>query len=454
MSARRQGFGGDRLLAVLDRWPRPRRYWVGFSGGADSTALLQALHDIRERLGAELQAIHFHHGLQAAADDWDAHCRAFCAARDIALRVERLELDPGAPGSLEEAARDARYRAIESLLETGDVYLTAHQAEDQAETLFLNLMRGSGVEGLAGIPPLRRLGRGWVGRPLLDVERGELLTWLEARGIDWLEDPSNRDLAFDRNYLRQSLFPLLERRWPGVSRRLARTARHARQAAQAVASWVEDRAGDLLRDDITLPAGALLELETELQALVLREWLRRNEIPPLPEARLAEFLQQLASPRSGSQAEVRWSGWLVKRYRDTLWLQRADTDLACRGMEWQTEGSVALGPGAGRLELGDRKLRPPPGWSVGPRQPGDRIRTVAGAPSRKLKHCFQDRGVPPWLRPGVPVLRWDGEPVALGDAVFDERLGAWLAAHGTELTWRPSDPALESVRDEIRKTRP
>lgn len=454
MSARRQGFGGDRLLAVLEHWPRPRTYWVGFSGGADSTALLQALHEVRERLGAGLRAIHFHHGLQAAADDWDAHCRAFCAARGIELRVERLELDPAASGSLEEAARDARYRAIESLLEPGDVYLTAHQAEDQAETLFLNLMRGSGVEGLAGIPPLRRLGLGWVGRPLLDVERAELLAGLEARGIGWLEDPSNRDLAFDRNYLRQSLLPLLERRWPGVSRRLARTARHARQAAQTVASWVEDRAGDLLRDEVTLPAGALLELERALQALVLREWLRRNEVPPLPESRLAEFLQQLASPRSGSQAEVRWSGWLVKRYRDTLWLHRADRDLACRDAEWQNGGPVALGPGAGRLELVDEGLRPPSGWSVGPRRPGDRIRTVAGAPSRKLKHWFQACGVPPWLRSGVPVLYWDGEAVALGDTPFAERLRDWLAANGAELTWRPSDPALERVRDDIRKTRP
>jgi tRNA(Ile)-lysidine synthase len=443
-------FGGEQVLARLAGLPRPARYWVGFSGGADSTALLQALHECRERLDAELRAVHFHHGLDPAADDWLGQCRTFCSERGIPLHEERLELDPAGRAGLEEAARDARYRVVADLLQAGDMYLTAHHAEDQAETLFLNLMRGSGLEGLAGIPQLRTLGRGWVGRPLLDVERTDLEAWLRSRGIRWIEDPANRDVSFDRNYLRHELFPLLDRRWPGLPRRLARTARHAREAAGAMAAFIERQQGHLLRDPVRMPVGALLDLDLPMQALVLRQWLRRNEIPSLPESRLRELLQQLAGARSGNRAEACWADWTIKRYRDELWLHRSLPDLACRTARWHNAGHVNLGPVSGTLTLGDADIVPPPGWQVGPRRSGARFRFDAQAPGRTLKQCFQACGVPPWLRPGVPVLYWDDEPVAVGDWQIAERLRRWLQGHGAELTWLPAAPVLDRVRADCR----
>ena len=171
-------FDSQHLLESLARLPVPEKYWIGFSGGADSTALLLAMWECRDRLPVPIHAVHFHHGLQDAADDWLDHCESFCSKRDIPFLSEKLEIVPVKRSSIEEEARNCRYRAVANILGDQEMYLTAHHAEDQSETLFLNLMRGSGIEGLAGIPVLRNLENGWVARPLLDKHRVDLERFL------------------------------------------------------------------------------------------------------------------------------------------------------------------------------------------------------------------------------------------------------------------------------------
>ena len=439
-------FDVERLLYSLASLPVPPRYWIGFSGGADSTALLLAMHEARQGLPAPFCALHFHHGLQPEADDWLVHCRDFCEHRGIPFENERLAIDVAAGSSPETAARDQRYRAVARRLGRDEMYLTAHQAEDQAETLFLNLMRGSGIEGLAGIPALRRLERGWVARPLLDVHREELVGYLRNRDVDWLTDPSNADTRFDRNFLRQELFPLLEMRWPGLVRRLSRTARNVRASASAMAAFIEQTCGDLVSDELTMPLPGLLELQPDMQALILRQWLRRHELPALPELRLLEFLKQLRDAGEASQVEVRWSDWTIRRYRERLWMKRPGATASCRDTTWEAGDEIFLGSASGRLELRGAPVEIPPDWRLRSRRPGDRLRPRAGEPSRSLKQLFQDAGVPPWLRPGVPILQWGGETVALGDWVLAPRLQDWLQRHGLEYRWQPDDPALERIR--------
>ena len=221
--------------------------------------------------------------------------------------------------------------------EPQDLYLTAHHAEDHAETLLINLVRGSGIEGLAAIPRVRSLGEGWVARPLLDVSRDALVDYLQKRGIAWLDDPSNEDTAFDRNFIRHRVLPLLEQRWPGVKRNIARTASHAHGSARALSLMIERQSGDLLQDPHRMPLGGLLECDRDLQPLILRQWLRRHEVPMLPSARLEEFLGQLRDAGESSRPEVRWGGWAIRRYRDGLWLQAARAITACPEKTW-TDG--------------------------------------------------------------------------------------------------------------------
>ncbi len=444
-------FTSQNLLDSLSRLPTPRKYWVGFSGGADSTALLQAIHECAAQLPAPIHAVHFHHGLQAEADSWQDHCGRFCAERGIPFLSKKLEISSIGGSSPEEEARNCRYRAVAEILGRSEMYLTAHHAEDQAETLFLNLMRGSGIEGLAGIPVLRNLENGWVARPLLDRNRPELERFLQQRNIGWLTDPSNEDTTFDRNYLRRELFPLMERRWPGLGRRLFRTARNARITAGAMAMFIEGQSGDLIRDRLKMSLQKLLELDPEMQTLILRQWLRRHEVPILPEARLVEFLEQLAGSNLTSQAEVRWEDWMIKRYKRDLWLHRRKPFLACPEKKWKNHMKLDLGPDSGVLRLVGESTAIPASWKVRARKAGDRIRLLPNGPSHKLKQLFQAALIPPWLRTGIPVLEWDGEPVALGDWVIGHRLQNWLFDNSLKLQWRPADPVLGRVRTDCQR---
>lgn len=451
MKQREADFDSQDLLDSLGRLPTPRKYWVGFSGGADSTALLQAIHECQDRLTVPVQAVHFHHGLQSEADAWQEHCTRFCSERAIPLLSRKLEIEFSGRSSPEEESRNSRYRVVAEILGNAEMYLTAHHAEDQAETLFLNLMRGSGIEGLAGIPVLRNLEKGWVARPLLDRNRPELERFLERRGITWLNDPSNDDTSFDRNYLRQELFPILEQRWPGLSKRLFRTARNARITAGAMAMFIESQSGDLIRDRLKMPLPKLLELEPEMQTLILRQWLRRHEVPVLPEARLLEFLDQLEDSQLTSQAEVQWGGWMIKRYQLDLWMHRRDPFLDCPSKKWKDSMKLDIGPDSGTLRLTGEPKPIPRGWKVRARKAGDRIRLAPQGPSYKLKQFFRSAMIPPWLRSGVPVLEWDDEPAALGDWIIGHKLQNWLSENDLEYQWRPADPVLGRVRTDCQR---
>ena len=185
----------SRLLQALAPLARSGGWCVAFSGGLDSTVLLHLLAQLaRSEALPALSALHVHHGLQAAADGWPAHCQAVCRSLGIPLRVERVQVAVG--GSIEQAARDARYRAFQANLGEGQVLLTAQHLDDQAETLLFRLLRGAGLRGLAAMPASRPLGGGRLCRPLLGVSRAELEAYAQAHRLDWVEDPSNQDPRF------------------------------------------------------------------------------------------------------------------------------------------------------------------------------------------------------------------------------------------------------------------
>ena len=219
--------------------------------------------------------------------------------------------------ALETEARNRRYQRIADILEPGDVYLTAHHADDQAETLLLNLVRGAGLQGMAAIPECRGVGSGWVFRPLLAFHRQDLEHYLEQRGLEWCTDPSNEDRRYDRNFLRHDILPLLEQRWPGSGQRLARSARHARGSMEYLESMIRKQFGEAIENPVLFPVRFLEGAGQSRAALLLRAWLRQQQAPSLPESRLEELLRQIAA---SNRAEVSWSGRTIRRYREHLWL--------------------------------------------------------------------------------------------------------------------------------------
>lgn len=266
---------------------------VALSGGADSTALLLAC---AQRWPGQVRAVHIHHGLQAAADGFEAHCRALCLQLGVPLAVRRVQAHHAPGQSPEDAARQARYAALAEALRTEwpevqDMALAQH-ADDQVETLLIALSRGAGLPGLASMPAhWQRLGLRWH-RPWLAVPGAALRQYLQGRGQDWVEDPSNTDERFTRNRIRAHVLPALAQAFPAFRETFARSAAHAAQAQVAL--------NELAAQDLTLIGepphmAALQSLSRARQALVLRHWLRSQHATTPSTAQMQELLDQVAA---------------------------------------------------------------------------------------------------------------------------------------------------------------
>ena len=349
-------FDPDRLAARLAPLENVSRSWIAFSGGLDSTVLLDAAAAVRERLPGALQAVHLDHGLHPDSGVWVAHCQSHCEILAIPLTVRHLHLTPLPGESIEAVAREARYRAFSSLLVPGDLLLTAHHRDDQAETLLLALLRGSGVHGLAAMPFEMDCGAGRLVRPLLETTREMLAAYARERGLDWIDDPSNQSTALDRNYLRHEVLPLLRARWPALATTLSRSASHCAEAAQLTdrlaARTLDGLAGER-RGTLDIPG--LAQLDRPLQKAVLRLWLRGRGFL-LPDTRhLGRILDEVLPARADANPLVAWSGCQIRRYRRDLFALSPlpDPPSPTRAIPWSVGDQFAtleLPSGLGRLE--------------------------------------------------------------------------------------------------------
>jgi len=220
-------FNQSRLLEILKALPDSGRLLVGYSGGMDSHVLLHAVWGLRNELKLEMSAVHVNHGLQSDAEAWADSCADFCRSQQIPIAIIQVDATPEKGESPEAAARDSRYCALHDLMLKGDILLTAHHSDDQAETVLLQLLRGSGPSGLSAMPIISGFGPGFHARPLLEFSRAELAEYAQHNRLQWLEDFSNSDTSFDRNFLRQEVVPLLKQRWPAMHKTLSRSSTSA-----------------------------------------------------------------------------------------------------------------------------------------------------------------------------------------------------------------------------------
>jgi tRNA(Ile)-lysidine synthase len=432
----------DALRAGLRDLPRPVRLLVAFSGGLDSTVLLHLCAALPADAGVTLAAAHVDHGLHPDAEAWAAHCRAACRRLGVPLTVLRVDAAAArAEKGMEAAAREARYAALAPLLETGDCLLTAHHRDDQAETVLLQLLRGSGPAGLAAMPAIAALGAGLHLRPLLGIARGALLRYAHTHGLSWLDDPSNADPALGRGWLRGELLPRLRSRWPGADAALVRVARHCADAAAIVDECAaQDLAAVATASPWQLQAGALGRLPLPRRRAALRHWCARQGVPVPDTARLDALLAQLASAAAERAPQVEWPGGALRRHRDRLYL---DPGLA------PPPGGCALplGPAGLVLPSGLGTLALVPGGALHPRLrdvrlelrfrvPGLRVAIAGRRGHHTLKNLFQEGGVPPWLRERVPILHADGEPAAIGDRWISAPFLAPVDDVGLALRWQ------------------
>ena len=412
---------------------------VGLSGGLDSSVLLHALAQDPAILRLGLRAMHVHHGLQASADDWAAHCARFCESLDVPLSIVKVSVDRDSGDGLEAAARKARYGAFESALTAGEVLVTAHHRDDQAETFLLRALRGSGPDGLAAMRPWRKFATGRHWRPLLDTPCDDLLAYAQRHGLSWLDDPSNLDSRHDRNFLRNEILPLLRGRWPQADASFARSAVLNADAIELLGQ--EDALALAMArsvDPQALSASALLELPAPRRARVLRRWIEALGFPPLPGEGVAQIESDLLTARADARARFEWRDVVIERWRDLLHVQRQCEPLPAG---WNTgwDGSEPLPlPGGGSLVLeGTQALASP--CRVSARRGGERILLPGRTHSHALKNVLQELGVPPWEREALPLVHDPvGELVAVADFAYSAAFDTWLRGKGARLHWRRS----------------
>ena len=415
------GFQPARLLPLLRGLAPCRTLWVAFSGGADSSALLHALHSVRDELPAPLRAVHVDHGLHPDSPVWHAHCRSLCETLAIPFEACQVDAYPGPGESPEAAARRARYGALTACLGPGDVLLTAHHRDDQGETLLLQLLRGGGPRGLAAMPHCMPFAAGRLCRPLLDVPRQALLEYARGQGLSWIDDPSNFDTDLDRNFLRRRLLPLLQERWPAVGRVLARSAGHFADAAGLLDELAAQDLEGCVAGEGTLAVGALRALSPRRCRNLLRYWFRRRGLAVPDSRHLQRIVNEVLTAAPDGTPLVSWPGVEVRRYRDRLYAMAPLPAVSGQALPWDLRADLALPGGLGTLEAQEVRgaglhlaCR---GQSVEVRfrRGGERCHLPGRAHSHSLKKLLQGAELPPWLRTRLPLVYVNGELAAVAD---------------------------------------
>jgi len=435
------------VRAALERWPAPAagtRVIVAFSGGVDSTVLLASL--ARLALRAPLRAAHVDHGLHADSVRWSEHCAAVANALGVEIVSVRVGVDRAARSGLEAAARAARYRALADLMSAGDVLLTAHHGDDQLETVLLRLVRGTGVRGLRGIRDHEPFGAGTLARPLLGCTRAEILAQARAWNLRWLEDPANRDLEHDRNFLRATVVPRLVERWPAAARSAQRLAEQMADAERILDEVAERDAAGVV-DPRRVPRAALERLEPGRQRNLLRHLLRAAGFEPPSAHKIEELRAALLGARHDALPLICWPGVDARVFREELYLMSALPPASSRGYAARVDTRAAWTGPEGELKferLGDGPGLPESwldaGLTLRFRDGGEDFRPLAHAHSRPLKRWLQEAAIVPWMRGRIPLLYRDERLVAVGDLWLADETRAAESEPQWRVTWTNHPP--------------
>ena len=437
-----QGLTSAALPLLVGRFvqqlPAMGRLWVALSSGLDSTVLLHALCAARRRglITGELAAVHVNHGLSSTAPVMAE--TASRLARSLEVPLWRLRVHPARHN--ETAAREARYGALQALLQPDDVLLTAHHRDDQAETFLLQALRGHGMAGCAAMPTMARLGHGHLARPLLTVSHATLSDYARNHGLQWIEDPGNAPLDVPRNALRHMVMPALEAIVPDAQGALYRAAGQAARAAALLAALAQtDLTGALPEPDI-LDWRALGHLDDLRRGNALHHWLKVHGLH-LPLPALDELMRQLKQARGDRHPLLRSQGRMVRWHRGLLYLLPDDSGKGaqdCEVLAWPRPSEpLALLADRSQLLLRDDGTDGgldvsflQRGWTVRLRRGGERLRLPGRSHRHAVKDLLQQRAMPPWQRRRLPLVYVDGElaavpGVAVG-AAFWNRESRWM----------------------------
>ncbi len=426
---------------------------VAYSGGLDSTVLLHALaRAIADRAHYSMRAAHVDHQLHPDSPRWREQCGRVAESLQIEFVPLVVTIAASPDVGIEAAAREARYAALREIVKPNEVLLTAHHADDQLETMLMALMRGAGLRGLSGVPSVQIFGGGWLARPLLEFGRAELEQWARAEQLQWLEDPSNVNMSFDRNFLRHRVLPALRERWPAAAHSATRSTAHLREAGRLLDVLA---AADLETVAIGACIGraGLASLAPARRRNVLRHWIRQHGMRVPSTRKLATIERDLLIAREDRLPCVEWDGVQVRRHRGLLYCMRQQPPIeAADALTWNVSQVLELPAQLGRLRVqldasgGLAAARLPAALQVRFRHGGEELQPAGDAHHRKLKKLLQDARVLPWWRDRLPLIYAADRLVAVGDLWIAEEFAARGGEDALRIVWeeRPQLVATES----------
>ncbi|MBC8954115.1 tRNA lysidine(34) synthetase TilS [Xenorhabdus sp. PB62.4] len=431
----------DPLLTMLAEQIEPhKKILVGFSGGLDSTVLLHLLVRLRTEYQQQnyqqqncepmaLRAIHIHHGLNAKADLWVEHCRQICIDWQVDFRTEKVSLDIRRNG-VEAAARDARYQSFQRELQQGEILATAQHLDDQAETFLLALKRGSGPAGLSSMPFCMPFAETTLIRPLLNAGRAELEAYAQEQELKWIEDDSNQDDRYDRNFLRLHIMPLLNQRWPHFPQAVSRSAGLCGEQERLLDELLSESLNSLTTLEGAISIPPLERCSEAKRNALLRRWFNQHGVKMPAREQLQRIWSEVALARQDAEPCFKLGQYHIRRYRQQLWLVPQHQFLAGTVLEWDIEQELALPDGLGTLvraeENGIRVRAPDNNEQVTIRfGVQGNISIVGRQHSRHSKKLWQEFGVAPWLRERVPLLYY-GDKLIAALGVFVTKEGQCL----------------------------
>lgn len=403
------------------------RIYIGYSGGIDSHVLLHlcAVSNQKEKV----TAVYVNHGLQQQADSWAEHCSSCASQLGVSFRELTVNARHEKGESPEEAARNGRYQAFQSLLVENDVLLFAQHREDQMETVLLQLFRGAGLAGLSGMPEKMAFGEGVLLRPLLDASQQDIKRYALLHDLQWIEDPSNSLNDFDRNYLRNDIVPLIKQRWPAADKTISRSARHCAAAYQLISKQAEQCysvvAGEN-KDALSIPE--LQKLENDRKSLVIRKWLSQFNKKMPSELFVKQVIEEVVQAGIDRNPKITWQGHLIRRFNNQLLALPEIPDVDCsKKFIWSKNQTELHLDENGAIKIVDsisgiaaKYWQQARQIQIRYRQGGESLYLPGRQGRHKLKNLFQEMSVPPWERAQIPLLYFDGSLAAVGEI--------WVAA--------------------------
>ena len=413
-------FNPEPVIADVLKRSAGKKIWIAYSGGVDSHVLLHALATSHHPELTELNAVHIDHGLQSGSAIWAEHCALVCDDLNVNFQCIRVKVTDIDVLGLEAAARKARYDAITNLVSKNDVVLTAQHQHDQAETLLLQLLRGAGPKGLSAMASQSKLGDVTLIRPLLNISQTDIVAYAQQHQLQWMEDPSNVETRWNRNYIRHNVWPVIEQRWPSAAKTLSRSAQHCAEANELMTELAQQDLNTILNDKGLVSISALLSLSVARQRNVLRYHIESQKFSLPSTSMLQRVLDEVCSAAADKTPLVSWMGVEVRRYQDDLYFMlplNADSDVEYLAQCLNTQAmklpsgemlawQCVIGEGlTEKVFLMDLNVRF--------RRGGERILIAGQNQHKSLKHLFQEWQIPPWQREHVPLLFCGNELVAV-----------------------------------------